>query len=179
MPLKNREKGFSLVELMTIVGVVILLSQFALPSYASYTKRSYVMEGLTLANSAKLAVAAFHTTEGYLPNGSAVDANQNALFNLAEPNQITGVAVNSIRVNDGIIIIEYNQKLGEFLGGPAGQSPVKGWGRLSLAPVTNAAGNVDNEGGTLVWLCGRASPRATMAGYTTVDDQYLPANCRA
>src|ERR1700688_3558191 len=49
--------GFTLVELMIVLAIVGVVAAYAIPAYQDYLARSRVGEGLSLAASAKLAVA--------------------------------------------------------------------------------------------------------------------------
>jgi len=52
-----RSSGFTLIELMIVLAIVGVIAAFAIPAYQDYLARSRVGEGLSLASSARLAVA--------------------------------------------------------------------------------------------------------------------------
>lgn len=54
---RSIQKGFTLIELMIVVAIIGILAAVALPAYQDYTIRAKVTEGLSMAGSAKMAVA--------------------------------------------------------------------------------------------------------------------------
>ena len=75
---RSIQKGFTLIELMIVVAIIGILAAVALPAYQDYTVRAKVTEGLSLASSAKLAVAEnAANAKPYASGWTAPDATAN------------------------------------------------------------------------------------------------------
>ena len=161
----NKQKGFTLIELMIVVAIIAILAAFALPAYGDYTKRTYVAEGLTLSAAAKNAILDVYSSTGVFPAA-------NASAGLADPANIYGQAVTSIDISPstpavGVIKIQYNDKVNKATLG------------LAMEPV---------NGGSYVWACGNNTSTGSSAAQTAAQgltsdkqalpDAWLPSNCR-
>ncbi|MSP27747.1 MAG: hypothetical protein EXR80_04745 [Methylococcales bacterium] len=62
MKTKLSVQGFTLIELAIVIAVIIALALIIRPVYISNVKRDKVTEGLTLAETAKIAVS-HHATD--------------------------------------------------------------------------------------------------------------------
>lgn len=69
---KQREKGFTLIELMIVVAIIGILASVAIPAYTGYTQRAQVSEGFTIANGIKIAVAEFAVANGAFPSAADI-----------------------------------------------------------------------------------------------------------
>ncbi|WP_042577355.1 type IV pilin protein [Variovorax paradoxus] len=87
-PVRNAEKGFTLIELMITVAIVGILAAVAYPSYTEYVFRSRRVEGQNLLNDAAARQERYRAQNGSyatdvdklkLPSGAA---SQNGYYTL-------------------------------------------------------------------------------------------------
>lgn len=76
--MKKVQQGFTLIELMIVVAIIGILAAVAIPAYKDYTIRAKVSEGLSLASSAKTALAETAVSKGGLANLVAGDTGWTA-----------------------------------------------------------------------------------------------------
>ncbi len=169
---QGNSKGFTLIELMIVVAIIGILAAIAIPAYQTYTIRSQVAEGITLASSAKTQVVEAYHDDGEAP------ADRAEAGMTATATDTAGSYVESIDVQDDSLVITFDLAANTAI---AGQT-------LYLTPYENGGGNV-------VWRCGnQAAPSAggaalplmgtdaggNTASYiaSTISSRYLPASCR-
>ncbi|MGK2925920.1 MAG: pilin [Lysobacterales bacterium] len=127
----NKQKGFTLIELMIVVAIVGILAAIAIPAYQDYTVRARVTEGLSLASAAKVTVAE-----------NAMSGSPSLAAGWTPPGQtdnVTSVAVNS---STGVITITYTSAAGN---GTLSLQPTAGGSALQLGVVAADA---------IEWDCG-------------------------
>ena len=98
--MKTSAKGFTLIELMTVVAIVGTLAAIAVPAYQDYTIRAQISEGLNLASASQAAVEEYYSEFGDWPK-----KNDNA--GLPDEKEIRGKYTEEVAVKDDAIEIKY------------------------------------------------------------------------
>jgi type IV pilus assembly protein PilA len=164
----DRQRGFTLIELMIVVAIIGILASIAFPAYENYTVRAQVAEGLSIAAMRKVTIADAFVNHGEAP----LDRLQAGMS--ANPTDTVGKYVQSVDVQSGVLVIMFGNDANATINGLT----------LTVTPYETA-----NLG--VVWRCGWAnapaglSPMGTASGRRaaayiapTVPVQYMPAACR-
>ena len=155
--MKKMQQGFTLIELMIVVAIIGILAAIALPAYQDYTVRAKVSEGAIAASAVKIGVTEMFAnsgTDGLAAYSTEIGADQANL----QTDKITAIAVDD---TTGEITVT--------LGGivQLGANNV-----LAFTPYINSAAlSNSNATGSVTWRCGDTAA-------TTIEDRYLPAECR-
>lgn len=137
----GRQAGFTLIELMMVVAIIGILASIAIGTYQVYTIRAYVAEGMGLMSPIKSNVEDYHAANGVLPTN-------NASAGVATASSITGNAVSSVAVQNGAVVITYNNTV------------ANGGATLIFVPVVVS--------GSVSWRCNSG----------TLSSIYVPSICR-
>jgi len=158
----RRAAGFTIVEMMVVVGIVAILALMALPSYQDKFIRDQIVEALPLADIAKAPIAAAWASGQTFPP-------DNAGAGLPVADKIVNNFISSVAVQGGAIHITFGNRVNKTISGKV----------LTLRPaVVEDAPIVP-----VTWVCGHAAPPGKMTvkgeNKTDIPMTYLPFRCRA
>ena len=157
-----RSRGFTLLELMVVVGVIAILALLAIPTYQDKFVRDQIAEALPLADIAKPPVA---LSWALLQNFPA----DNAAAGLPVAEKIVNNYISSVTIQNGAIHITFGNHANRVIAGKI----------LTLRPaVVEDAPIVP-----VTWVCGFATAPDKMAlkgeNKTNIPPGWLPIKCRA
>jgi type IV pilus assembly protein PilA len=157
-----RSRGFTLIEIMVVLGIVAILALMMVPTYHQRAVREQVIEALPLAELAKNPIALSWALARAFPK-------DNAAAGLPPAEKIVGNLVSAVSVEEGAIHVRFGNRAYSQIRGKV----------LTLRPaVVEDAPIVP-----VAWVCGFATVPDKMtvkgANKTDVPAQYLPARCRA
>jgi type IV pilus assembly protein PilA len=163
---KKMQQGFTLIELMIVVAIIGILAAIAIPAYQDYTVRAKVTEGLSMADSVKVAVA-----EGYQSNDLAgiATAASNLVANPIVTKFVSGVTVGAAT---GIITVTY-QNVAQI-----------NTNTIKLSPYINQVALGTAMTGSIDWACASsanttaASQGLAAAPVGNVPARYAPTQCK-
>jgi len=112
--MRGTQQGFTLIELMIVVVIIMILGSIALPQYQQYVNKAKFSEVIAAAMPHKIAVELCSMEMGFDTEGiKACDSGQNGIakrFSQVDGDTVGHVGV--IEVIDGKITVTANKNLG-------------------------------------------------------------------
>lgn len=159
--MKNKNKGFTLIELMIVVAIIGILAAVALPSYQTYVTRAQVVESLVIVGELKNTVSEYYKYTGKFPA-------DNEAAGMPEEEYLLGNYVKGVLMEDGAFHVRLGNKVNSILDGKL----------LTIRPIIVS----NSPESPFSWVCGHASipegMEAVGKNLTEIDTGLLPASCR-
>jgi type IV pilus assembly protein PilA len=153
--------GFSAVEMMVVMAVIVILAMIAVPSSLNRIIKEQVAATIPWADAAKEPIALQWKTLKTLPSN-------NEEVGLPAASKMVSNFVTSLEVKQGAIYITLGNKVHPNVAGKV----------LSIRPAVIDESSIV----PITWVCGHAAAPSPMAlkgdDLTTVPDEFLPLSCQ-
>jgi type IV pilus assembly protein PilA len=158
---RHTGRGFTLMEMMVVVGIIAILALMMIPAYIDRLIRNQITEALPLADIARQPIEASWKLAHKLPA-------DNAGIGLPAPEKVVSNYVSAVSVQGGAIHMTFGNRAHNQIRDLV----------LTLRPAIVTDAPVV----PIAWVCGYASVPGNMTAQgenrTNVPAGYLPTQCR-
>lgn len=132
--MKAQDSGFSLIEILMIIGVIIILVGIALPAYNGYREKAMISEAQKVLKDIEVAIIGLATDNGEWPKHQSIGVVNNGASN--EIYDLNAATVGLVTDDAGT---PYTDWKGPYI--PA--VPLDPWGRNYFLDTDYRIGGVD------------------------------------
>ncbi len=156
----QRQTGFTLIEVLVVLGILTILLTLAIPSGTGKYTKVYIRESVNLIDDYQPIVESYFKIHNHFPEN-------NQTLGLPEPDKLSGNYLTQTFVEDGAIHLVLGNKINNDLQGKV----------VSLRPIYIE----DSPLSPISWICGYDEiPNGMTAGglnRTDVAKKFLPLEC--